>query len=181
MPAGSPPDGWAEIYGCSCNSSLRKDRMDTPAASRPFCLILWALLCLQGAALAGDVARTKVAFIDGPRTSPDGVVGSSPHPVVVSARASAWAASAGLSKVEPQVAKLPKVPARKVPRPYRANPKSSPREGATMEDLAQLARSDEDDLKTIGVIALIVFVVVGGVWLFQAKKKRRQRAGAVQA
>ena len=45
-----------------------------------------------------------------------------------------------------------------------------------MEGLAQLARSDEDDLKAIGVIALIVLIVVGGVWLFQAKKKRRQRA-----
>lgn len=139
------------------------------------------MLCLQGAALAGDVARTKVAFIDGPMTSPDGVVGSSPHPVVVSARVSASAASAGLSKAEPQIAKLPKVPARKVPRPYRANPKSSPHEGAAMEDLAKVVRSDEDDLKAIGVIALIVFVVVGGVWLFQAKIKRRQRAGAIRA
>lgn len=45
-----------------------------------------------------------------------------------------------------------------------------------MEDLAQLARLDEDDWKAIGVIALIVLIVVGGVWLFQAKKKRRQRA-----
>lgn len=149
--------------------------MDTPAASRRLCLFLWALLCLQTSVLAGDVTRTKVAFIDGLKTSPVRVVGSSPHPVVVSARACAWAASAGLAKVEPQVAKFPKVPARKVPRPYRANPKSSPREGATMEGLAQLARSDEDDLKAIGVIALIVLIVVGGVWLFQAKKKRRQR------
>lgn len=178
MPAGSPPDGWAEIYGCSCNSSLRKDRMDTPAASRPFCLILWALLCLQGAALAGDDARTKVAFIDGPRISPVEVVGSRAHPIAISARACAWAASAGHAKVEPQVAKFPKVPARKVPRPYRANPKSSPRDGATMEDLAQLARLDEDDWKAIGAIVLIALVIVGGVWLFQAKKKRRQRAGA---
>ena len=155
--------------------------MVAPAASRRFCLFLWALLCLQTSVRAGDDVRSKVAFIDGPRISPVEVVGSSHHPVVVSARACAWAASAGHAKVEPQVAKFPKAPARKVPRPYRANPKSSPRDGATMEGLAQLARTDEDDLKTIGVIALIVLVVVGGVWLFQAKKKRRQRAGAGQA
>lgn len=155
--------------------------MVTPAASRRFCLFLWALLCLQGAALAGDVTRTKVAFIDGLKTSPVRVVGSSARSVAVSARACAWAASAGLAKVEPQVAKFPKVPARKVPRPYRANPKSSPRDGATMEDLAQLARLDEDDWKAIGVIVLIALVIVGGVWLFQSKKKRRQRAATVQA
>ena len=47
-----------------------------------------------------------------------------------------------------------------------------------MEDLAQLARLDEDDWKAIGAIVLIALVIVGGVWLFQAKKKRRQRAGA---
>ena len=155
--------------------------MDTPAASRRLCLFLWALLCLQTSVLAGDGARSKVALIDGLKTSPVRVVGSSPLPVVVSARAYSWAASAGHVKVEPQVAKFPKVPARKVPRPYRANPKSSPREGATMEDLAQLARLDEDDWKAIGAIVLIALVIVGGVWLFQAKKKRRQRAATVQA
>ena len=153
--------------------------MATPAAIRRLYLFLWALLCLQTSVRAGDGVRSKVAFIDGPRISPVEVVGSSHHPVVVSARACAWAASAGHAKVEPQVAKFPKVPARKVPRPYRANPKSSPRDGATMEDLAQLARLDEDDWKAIGVIVLTTLVIVGGVWLFQSKKKRRQRAATV--
>jgi hypothetical protein len=49
-----------------------------------------------------------------------------------------------------------------------------------MESVGQLARLDEDDWKALGVILLIALVVVGGVWLFQAKKKRSQRAGAMQ-
>ena len=154
--------------------------MDTPAASRRFCLWLWALLCLSGPALAGDFARSKAAFIGGSPASSGAVVGTLPRPFAGGTLARTWADGAGLATVEPQVAKLPKIPARRVPRPYRANPKSSPRDGGTMESVGQLARLDEDDWKALGVILLIALVVVGGVWLFQAKKKRSQRAGAMQ-
>jgi hypothetical protein len=138
------------------------------------------LLCLQGPALAGDDARSKVAFIGGPHASSGDVVGSTPHPFVGGTLACSLASSARLAKVEPQVAKLPKVPARRAPRPYRANPKSSPREGNTLDDVGQLAALDADGWKVMGVLLLGGLVVFGLVWLFRAKKKRRQRAAAGQ-
>ncbi len=154
--------------------------MDTPSASRRFRLWLWALLCLPGPALAGDFALSKAASIGGPHASSGAVVGAIPQPFAGGTLARSWAAGAGLATAEPQVAKLPKAPARRAPRPYRANPKSSPRDGGTMESVGQLARLDEDDWKALGVMLVIALVVVGGVWLFQTKKKRSQRAGAMQ-
>ena len=161
--------------------------MDTPNARRRLWLCLWALVCLPVYLPAVDSARSMVL--------PAGSTGASAFvflrsnagraPAVFGedrfAGVGSWDARPGHAKAEPQVAKLPKAPVRRAPRPYRANPKSSPRDGATMEDLAQLARLDEDDWKAIGAIVLIALVIVGGVWLFEAKKKRRQRAGAGQA
>jgi hypothetical protein len=138
------------------------------------------LIFLQGPALAGDVVRSKVAYIGGPHVSCGDVVGSIPNPFAGGTLACSLASGAKLAKVEPQVAKLPKVPARRVPRPYRANPKSSPREGSTLDDVGQLAALDADGWKVMGVLLLGGLVVFGLVWLFQAKKKRRQRAAAGQ-
>jgi hypothetical protein len=154
--------------------------MDTPAASRRFCLFLWALLCLQAPALAGDVARSKFALIGGHQMSSVEVVGSTSHPFEVGNWSRSWDARAGRVQVEPQVAKFPKVPARRVPGPYRANPKSSPREGSTLDDVGHLATLDADGWKVMGVLLLTALVIGGLIWLFRAKKKRRQRAGTVQ-
>jgi cbb3-type cytochrome oxidase subunit 3 len=43
-----------------------------------------------------------------------------------------------------------------------------------------LATLDADGWKVMGVLLLTALVIGGLIWLFRAKKKRRQRAGTVQ-
>ena len=59
-------------------------------------------------------------------------------------------------------------------RPYRAKPKSSPRDGAALGALGEMRDADKDDWKVIGgiVLALVIGFTLYGI--YSAKKRRRQ-------
>ena len=58
-------------------------------------------------------------------------------------------------------------------RPYRAKPKSSPRDGAALGALGEMRDADKDDWKVIGGVGLAVFIGFTLYGIYSAKKSRR--------